>query len=632
MKKIPDNVIAEIRDRVDLVELIGAYVNLKRSGRNFQGLCPFHQEKTASFNVSPDRGIYHCFGCGVTGDGIRFLMEHDNLSFPEALRNLAERVGVDLKAYEGRGADRSSEEFDLLYRSHALATRLYRELLRGPEGEAARAEIRRRGLSEEITEEYRLGASADAWDRLLQAARKDGIPEEILEKGGLVIRREGKSGHYDRFRGRLMFPIEAVGPKVIGFGGRVLDDGEPKYLNSPESPLFRKRKTLYGIPQALAGLRETREAILVEGYTDVLALANVGIRGVLAALGTAFGADHATWLSRSCDRVTVLFDGDAAGRKAAFSSAGPLLGAGLEVRMVLLPPGEDPDSLVREHGADALRERIAQGKGAVETLLGHDAWNDAASQDRAVRRVLEALVPLGDPVTRRVYLEDLANRVGLPGELLEKRIAEMQKDARRTADRIEARERSRAHAATGGAPVVRNSEHAPIPEPPSQDPDSDPDAYEDGGVPPAVVVTGPPHEAERTFVALLLHDEVLAEGLLEKCGPGGFLHPLTRRVVEAASSMAGAGVPITARALMDSFTEDVPTREFLGELAVSDAYSIDVEKQAKDCVVAMEKRRMHSEQQEILKEMRKAKAQGDGDRLKELARGLASLTASRSSL
>jgi len=227
LKKVPEHVIAEVRDRVDLVELIGGYVNLKRSGRNFLGLCPFHQEKTPSFNVSPDRAIYHCFGCGVTGDGIRFLMEHDHLSFPEALRQLALRAGVDLKAYEGRGDERSREEYDLLYHAHTLATRLYREILRSPAGEPARAEIRRRGLSAEVVDEYRLGASADAWDRLLQVARQDGIRSEVLEKAGLAIRREGGSGHYDRFRGRLMFPIEVAGPKVVAFGGRVLDGKEP---------------------------------------------------------------------------------------------------------------------------------------------------------------------------------------------------------------------------------------------------------------------------------------------------------------------------------------------------------------------------------------------------------------------
>jgi len=567
LHKVPDHVIAEIRDRVDLVELVGGYVTLKRSGKNFLGLCPFHQEKTPSFNVSPDRGIYHCFGCGVTGDGIRFLMEHDNLSFQEALRNMAQRAGVDLSAFEGRGDDRSSHDYDQLYAAHALAARLYRRVLGTAEGEAARAEIRRRALSAEIVEEYRLGAAPDAWDRLLEAARREGIRPEILEKGGLVIRREGREGHYDRFRNRLMFPIETAGPKVIGFGGRVLDDGEPKYLNSPESPLFRKRKTLYGAPQAMAALRETRRAILVEGYTDVLALANVGIRGAVAALGTAFTEDHARWLARSCDRVTVLFDGDAAGRKAAFASAGPLLGSGLDVRMVMLPAGEDPDSLVRRDGAEAMQRRIEDGAPVVVTLLGDDAWDNPAAQERAVRRVLDALVSVEDPLRGRVYLDELANALGLPIELLERQLAERRAEARRAAERMRARESARDDA---GRPASRGSR------PSAADPAPPPDEAPPAAPAPAAPVSGPPHEAERTFVAILLHDEALGEGLLEKFGPEDLLHPLPRRIVEKAVEMAANGAPVTAQGLMDAFADDTVALDFLGALAVADAYQMGI--------------------------------------------------------
>lgn len=652
LRKVPDHVIAEIRDRVDLVELIGAYVTLKRSGKNHMGLCPFHQERTPSFNVSPDRGIYHCFGCGVTGDGIRFLMEHDNLSFQEALRNMAQRAGVDLSPFEGRG-DGVAHDYDQLYAAHAIAARLYEKLLRGKEGEAARAEIRRRGYAEEIVTQYRLGASADSWDRLLNEARREGIPAEILEKGGLAIRRDGRGegepaaaggggrGHYDRFRGRLMFPILAVGPKVIAFGGRVLDDGEPKYLNSPESPLFRKRETLYGIPQALPALRETRHAILVEGYTDVLALANVGIRGALAALGTAFSSAHAAWLARSCDRVTVVFDGDAAGRKAAYGSAGPLLGAGLEVRMVMLPPGEDPDSLVRKQGKDGMLALLEAGTEVVPTLCGDEAWESPAGRERAVLRVLDALVPVEDPLRRAVYLESLSELVGVGMDVLERQMAERLRDARRTEERILARERKReegARARGGVAPVSPGpaaGEDAPPPDapPPGGFEDVDPDA-----VPVAAVVSGPPHVAERTFVAIVVHDEALGEGLLEKFGPGDFLHPLTRRIVEKAVEIASSGSPVTVQRLMDAFEEDAAARVFLGELALGDAYTVGIRQQAEDCAVALQRRRMEREKEALITEMRKAKANGEDGRLRELAgrrnelaRGLARLTASRTS-
>jgi len=576
MQKIPEHVIAEIRERVDLVELVGGYVTLKRSGKNFLGLCPFHQEKTPSFNVSPERNIYHCFGCGVTGDAYRFLMEHDHLSFPEALRDLANRVGIDLAPWERPGADAAGDEFDLLYRAHAVAVRLYRTLLGEREGAAARAEIARRGLSEDVVAEYRLGASASAWDRLLKASEREGIRASVLEKAGLAARRDGGPGHYDRFRHRLMFPIETVGSKVVGFGGRVLGDGEPKYLNSPESPLFRKRKTLYGFPQAQAAIRETRRAILVEGYTDVLALANVGIRGAVAALGTAFTAEHAAFLARSCDEVIVVFDGDDAGHKAIVASCGPLLGAGLEVRVAAMPAGEDPDSLVRREGKDGFLGRLDRAGGVLDTLLGDEGYARGAAQERAVRRVLEALAAIEEPLRRRVHLDDLAGRTGLPAALLEEQLASLRQ-------RDEGR---------------RREPDAPAP-------------------PPArVVPEGRLPALERDFIVILLHSEDLGRAMLDDFGPDDFEHATARRVVEAAAGIVGAGSSPSAGALLEAFADDEPTRAFLGRLSVADQFQGELERRAEDCRNRLRHRSLRKEMREVMDEMRMAKARGETDRVR----------------
>ena len=656
MGKVPDHVIAEIRDRTDLVEMIGAYVQLKRSGRNWLGLCPFHQEKTPSFNVSPERGIYHCFGCGVTGDSIKFLMEYDHVSFPEALKELAGRVGIDLAPYEGRSAARG-DDFDLLYRAHAIAERLYRKALAGPEGKAARAEIARRGLSDEIVEEYRLGASPDAWDRVLTACAKDGVPAAVVERAGLALARRtdggAAPGHYDRFRGRLMFPIAVAGGKVIGFGGRVLGDGEPKYLNSPESPLFRKRKTLYGIPQAQAAIRESRSAILVEGYTDALALANAGIRGCLAALGTAFTTEHAAWLSRSCDRVTVLFDGDEAGRKAAVASCGPLLGAGLEVGMVMLPAGEDPDSFLRRQGADALRERLGNAGGVLDTLLGDEAYGEGAGRERALRRALGAIAPIGDELRRRIYLEDLSSRVGLPLPLLEEQLEALR---RREADR-ERRLTSRGSGAgvrsgspdttSRPAPAARVSVAGEQPPPPDVEPVGDdesvpgfgfegspgsagddvPDGLPEGSALPA---------AEKAFVGILLHSESHGEALLEHFGPEEFRHPVVRRVVGAAARMLAEGRTPGPTSLLDALAGDEAAVGLVGRLAVSKTYVIEIDRQSEDCRSRLQHRALSTEMNRIMTEMRKAKALGDNGlvldcarRRNEIARQIAGLNAPR---
>ncbi len=613
MRKVPESVIAEIRDRTDLVELIGGYVTLKRSGRNYLGLCPFHREKTPSFNVSPERGIYHCFGCGVTGDAIKFLQEHDHVSFPEALRTLAARVGVELARFDDDGSTR--EEHDLLYRAHAVAARLYRQLLSESEGRAAREEIARRGLSPAIVEEYRLGASADAWDRLIHEARKEGIRPELVERAGLAIRRESGTGWYDRFRGRLMFPIEAAGGKTVGFGGRVLGEGDPKYLNSPETPLFRKRKTLYGVPQAMDAFRDRREAILVEGYTDVLALANVGVRGAVAALGTAFTPEHAVWLARSCDKVIVLFDGDEAGQRATVASAGPLLGSGLAVRIARLPEGEDPDSFVRGRGVGALHATLEKATGIVEGLLGEEAYSGPEGLERAVNRVLEAIAPVEDPLRREVYLEELKTATGLDVPLFRRRLAALQQDLERARERVAARDQAAARPPAGARPALAPARVSEAPERPAP------------STPPAV---------EITFLGIALHDGTIGADLIARHGGDDFEHPLTRRIVQRAAEIVASGRPLQASTLLDASAEDEPARKLLGELAVSNEYTVEIARQAEDCIVRLERRGLEREMERITTEMRRAKARGDGESVREcqrrqhdVARGLAKLAAPR---
>jgi DNA primase len=630
MGRVPEAVIREIRDRTDLVELIGGYVRLKRSGRNWLGLCPFHQEKTPSFNVSPERGIYHCFGCGVTGDAIKFLTEHDHQSFPEALKELAGRVGVDLSPYEGRGGE--ADEYDLLYRAHAIAERLYRQTLGGREGRRAREEISRRGLSPQVVEEYRLGTSPDAWDRLLSACGREGVAPAVLERAGLAIARGSGGGHYDRFRGRLMFPIQAPGAKVVGFGGRILGEGEPKYLNSPESPLFQKRKTLYGVPQAQPVFRQRGEAILVEGYTDVLALANAGILGALAALGTAFTPEHARSLARHCRRVLVLFDGDEAGRRAAIASSGPLLGAGLEVRMGLLPPGEDPDSLLRREGPDAFRRRMESAGGVLDALLGDDAYAEGAARERAVRRALEALAPVDDELRRRVYVEDLANRVGLPADMLEEQVRALRQTLRQTLRRRAAEAGPPARGERGERSGVAAREVPPAArvvrtggEGADEADSADPDV--------------PLPAGERTFVGLLMHGGADGAALLERFGPKDFEHPVARRIVEKASALTAGGRSPDSHALLDELSEDPPARRLLGRLGVAEQYRMEIERQAEDCRAWMERRSLERKMDRVMTEMRKAKAKGDSARVgecarerNEIAKGIAALGAPRTEI
>jgi DNA primase len=372
----PLPLLEEIRSRVDLVDLVGQFVNLKRAGENWKALCPFHAEKTPSFMVNPKKGIFHCFGCGVGGDAFGFLMRQDRLSFPEAVRALAQRAGVALPSERPTAADGQREA---LLKAMALAAEFYQDALwTRPEGEGARRYLDSRGVAVEMARRFGLGYAPEGWDHLLAFMKGHAVSEEQLVQVGLVLPRQTGSGWYDRFRGRLLFPIRDVQGRVIAFGGRTMGTEEPKYLNSPETPLYVKGQTLYALDLAKPAIREKNRALIVEGYVDCLMAHQHGFSETVAALGTAFTSSQLALLRRYCDEVITFFDADAAGRKAT-QRAEELLeptaeglawsvtrsGAlgdpgGPRLKVALLPSGHDPDSFLRAEGATAFAERIGR--------------------------------------------------------------------------------------------------------------------------------------------------------------------------------------------------------------------------------------------------------------------------------
>ncbi|UCG96506.1 MAG: DNA primase [Burkholderiales bacterium] len=353
---IPQGFIQDLLARVDLVDVVGRYVQLKKAGQNYLGLCPFHGEKSPSFTVSPSKQFFHCFGCGAHGTAVGFLMEHRGLGFVEAVRELAQQVGMQVPegpADQAQATGRLKGLAELLQR----ASDHYRHCLKG--SDAAIQYLKGRGLQGATAARFALGFSADEWTGL--AAVVDSYDDPQLVEAGLVIANEGK--RYDRFRGRVMFPIRNRRGWVIGFGARALDGAEPKYLNSPETPLFHKGRELYGLFEAQEAIRRRRRAIVCEGYLDVIQLAQAGFEESVAALGTAVTSHHVAELLRLTEHVIFAFDGDAAGRKAArraLEAALPVLGDTRRIEFVLLPEGEDPDSLVRLHGADAFAAELGQ--------------------------------------------------------------------------------------------------------------------------------------------------------------------------------------------------------------------------------------------------------------------------------
>ena len=359
MARIPDSFIQDLLARTDLVELVNARVPLKKAGRNYTACCPFHQEKTPSFSVAPDKQFYYCFGCGATGNAVGFLMEYDRLSFPEAVEQLASRAGVEVPKEEGPRAEQSRQQRDRLQTLYDLlsrADRFYRQQLKSaPERKPAVDYLKGRGLTGDIAQRYGLGYAPPGFDNLMTGLSLDqqGIEQALL--AGLLVRRDDNQRTYDKFRDRIMFPIRDSRGRTIGFGGRVLGDAKPKYLNSPETPVFHKGQELYGLWEWRQSKEKHTRLFVVEGYMDVIALAQNGIDNSVATLGTATTEEHAVKLFRQVDEVVFCFDGDNAGRRAAWralESTLPALEDGKQARFLFLPDGEDPDTLVRKQGRE----------------------------------------------------------------------------------------------------------------------------------------------------------------------------------------------------------------------------------------------------------------------------------------
>ena len=431
---IPDDTVEEVRARADIVDVIGEFVQLKKAGREYKANCPFHEERTPSFYVVPDKGFYKCFGCGKSGDVFSFVMERQGMDFVEAVKHVAGRCGVEV-----REVTRGREEDDPnrpLYELNAFAKGWFRSQLADERaGGAARAYLESRGIGSETSERFGLGYAPDEWRALREAAAAHGFDESMMMQVGLLGTSERSSEPYDRFRHRVIFPIEGLSGRVIAFGGRVIG-GEgrdvPKYLNSPESAIYHKGENLYGLSWARHAIRRREKVLVVEGYMDVVSLAAHGLEHVVAPLGTALTPEQARLLSRYCTRVLLLFDSDAAGLKASFRAADVLLAAGLHPAIVTLPPGEDPDTLVRSQGVEALQGHLDDAVDVLDRKLQILDERDYFSSIERTRAALDRLLPTiraaSDPALRDIYVDRVAARTGVRRDTIE---AEIERDRRR---------------------------------------------------------------------------------------------------------------------------------------------------------------------------------------------------------
>lgn len=361
---IPQSFIDDLLNRVDIVDVVGSRIQLKKSGKNYSACCPFHHEKTPSFTVSPDKQFYYCFGCGASGSALSFIMEYDHLDFPQAVEIIAKQLGLDIPYEEGTARGTRQSVDSPLYALLTQATEFYQQSLRThPAKKVAVDYFKQRGLTGVIARDFGLGFAPPGWDNLIKHLEADEAQQKLLIEAGLVVENAENGRRYDRFRDRVMFPIRDMKGRVIAFGGRVLGDDKPKYLNSPETPIFHKSEVLYGLYEVRKNNRQLDEIIVLEGYMDVIALAQFGFTNGVATLGTATSEEHVKRLLRIVNNILFCFDGDSAGRKAAWralESALPHLQDGRKIRFLFLPEGEDPDSLVRREGEDAFRARISQ--------------------------------------------------------------------------------------------------------------------------------------------------------------------------------------------------------------------------------------------------------------------------------
>ena len=570
---INDHVLAELRSASDIVEVIGEHTKLKKAGRSWKGLCPFHNERTASFTVDRDKGLYHCFGCGAGGDVIHFVREMDHLDFPEAVEALAVRFGVKIPRRASRGP--RDDRREKLLEALAAAQRFYAAEL-AKSGSRAAAYLKGRGVPDDLVQRLGLGHAPDSWDALLRALSPV-YPEGLLAEAGLLQAKSEGKGHYDRFRDRLLFVVRDDRGRPVGFGGRALSEGqEPKYLNSPESPVFLKKRLLYGLSEARDAIRRKERVVLVEGYFDHLALLQAGFEETVASMGTALTPEQAEKLKRLCPSVVVCYDGDAAGRAATRTALALLFAQGSRARVARLPEGEDPHDVLCGAGAATLASSIDAAPDALDWLLD-DIAPDAAgltSHEKMsrVRAILEVLDAVPDRVLRYEEYRRVARAAAVPVDVLW--------------DKPKARPAS-GPAAPGTQGNLRVLSGVETP------------------------------RAERRLLQVLMAGGELNSLILKALKDEFLTDPRARRVVAALKEAETASEPIDFQRQIAHLTED--ERTFLSGVALEDCPE-PTEKGVEQLLKDLEKKYLERESAEIQEAIARAQAAGSGEEVDRLMR------------
>ncbi len=523
--RIPQQKIDQIKQTADIVDVVSQYVNLKLRGKNYVGLCPFHQEKTPSFTVSPDKQIFYCFGCQTGGDVFSFIKAHEKISYPEAIRMIAERYHIDLPRFQSPEDGAANTQYDELFYIHKIIGDFFRNQITEPHGRIASEYLKHRGFSDAMAETFQIGYAPDRWDALTQFAQAQSLNMESLQKAGLVMPR-GDGSFYDRFRHRLIFPIVNPSGRVIAFGGRQMRDEpeSPKYLNSPETLIYHKSKVLYGLYQAREEIIRKDMILIVEGYADCISLFQYGFRNVCASSGTAFTADQCNLIRRYTSNITLIFDSDNAGIKAAERGGALLLENGLNVKIVVIPDQKDPDGYIRKYGADAFDGLLKKAADyivfRVQTYIRQNEFQTVHDRSHAARELLTVIAGINDRIRQDLYLQEMIHHFGLSEKVIRD---EFKKISRKTQIRN----------------TVKTEDVPDLQKTPKKKPE----------VPEQIL------RAERHLLRRMLEEPGTAGNLFTYLAPADFQVDGIRYVVEIIADRFRQGLPASVNDILDDVDE-----------------------------------------------------------------------------
>lgn len=583
---IPEEIVDEIRQRTDLVSLVGEHLNLEKRGKNMVGLCPFHGEKTPSFTVSPEKQLFHCFGCGASGNVFSFIMKMENFSFPEAVRYLAGKAGVKIPEKES-SKNPAGELKEKIFTVNELAACFFSYCLwEARAGGNAVEYLQKRGFNRRVSETFKIGYAPQGWDNLIRYARKKGVGEELLLKAGLVSKREG-GGVYDRFRHRIIFPIFNLRGKVMGFGGRSLEESSrsgPKYLNSPETPVFHKGSALYGLHLARDQIRRERSAIVVEGYTDVITAHIAGLKNVVASLGTSLTQSQGRLLRSQAEKVVIAYDADSAGEAATLRGMRILKGLGCMVEVAEMPPGSDPDSMIREGDAASFIDLTRNATPLLDYQLekSKKGLDITLPQERLqyMKEALAVLSQVRDLIERDIYLKRLSEEIGVSEEALRGEIKKY------------------SHKVAGNNNMALNDQTNNN-------------------------INNRINPAEKLLVSIIMQGQGFASLVEDEMELDDIENEMVRKVTEEACKLEAAGGIVSPDKIIDHFKEEHVQAFISGaatEPSIQGLSKEMMQRMARDCIKKIKERKLARQRRELQDKLKAMERQGMGEQVRNLLR------------